>query len=410
MGLWQRLFGERKMTSLDLFRMIGGTRESRTGVSITVDRALQVSTVLACCRVRANGISQVPFNLYQKTGTTRRVATDHPLYMLMHRRPNPWQTAYEFRETLSFHLDLTGNAYIWKGMVGRAREVRSLELIEPHRVRVERNARTAELTYKVHADDGAYREFTQDEIWHIRGPSWNSWLGMDVLAMAREAIGLAVATEGAHADMHKGAARISGMLSVEDTLSKEKFDFLSGWLDAHAEGGSRAGKPIIVDRGAKFTPMAMTGVDAQHLETRKHQVEEICREFGVMPIMVGYSENNATYASAEQMFLAHQVHCLAPIYSRIEQSADKALLSEDDLLNGYYFKFNANAMMRGAAADRSEFYAKALGAGGHGTAYMTVNEIRELEDRDPIAGGDELPKGPPTANTPADNGGPDGTP
>ena len=185
---------------------------------------------------------------------------------------------------------------------------------------------------------------------------------------------------------------------MKEPVCSDKFKFLSDWLDRHSEGGDRAGKPIILNNGAQFTSFAMTGVDAQHLETRKHQIEEICRAWGVMPIMVGHADKTATYASAEQMFLAHVVHTLAPWYERIEQSADINLLSEADRANGYYTKFTPNALMRGAAADRASFYSTALGSGGHGTAWMTRNEVRALEELDAIDGGDEFPTAPEADN------------
>ena len=129
----------------------------------------------------------------------------------------------------------------------------------------------------------------------------------------------------------------------------------------------------------------MSGVDAQHIETRKLQVEEMCRAMRVMPIMIGQADKSATYASAEQMFLAHVVHTLMPWYERIEQSADVNLLSDEDRRAGFYTKFNPNALMRGAAADRGEYYSKALGAGGT-PAWMTQDEVRGLEERAPMGG------------------------
>jgi HK97 family phage portal protein len=390
-----RLFSRKASNSLELFREIYGGRESRAGVSVNVDTALQVATVLACVRVIANGIAQVPFRVYQKSGSTTRAAGDHPLQIAL-SSPNPYQTSFSLRETIAFHAALTGNAFVRKGAVGIARSIRTLEVIEPGRVQVKRS-RDGALTYIVRADDGSTVEFDADAIWHIRGPSWISWLGMDAVKLARDAIGLSVATENAHADMHKGGTRVGGILSVTDKISPERFAFLAAWLDRHSENGDRAGKPIILDGGAKYTPLGMTGVDSQHLETRKHQIEEICREFGVMPIMVGHADKTATYASAEQMFLAHVVYTLSPWYSRIEQSADASLLTEADRAQGYYTKFMPNGLMRGAAQDRAEFYTKALGAGGHGTAWMTPNEVRELEDMDAIEGGDTLLQGQPAS-------------
>lgn len=392
MSFWDRIFRRESkgVSSLDLFREIYGGREARSGQSINWKNAIEVATVLACVRVIANGVSQVPFRVYRETDAGRTLASEHPLHRVIYRSPNPWQTSFSLRETIMYHVLLTGNAFVWKGVVGTNREIRSLEPIEPNRVQVKRE-RDGRIVYRVTADDGETAYFDQSAIWHVRGPSWNAWSGMDAVALARDAIGLSIATESAHADFHKGSARISGLLSMQESVGKEKFEFLSTWLDRHSEGGDRAGKPLVMDQAAKWTPFQMSGVDSQHLETRKHQIEEICRGFGVMPIMVGHADKTATYASAEQMFLAHVVHSLAPWYERLEQSADTQLLSDRDRAAGYYTKFTPNALMRGAAADRAEFYSKALGSGGHGTAWMVPNEVRSLEEMDPIEGGDKLP-------------------
>lgn len=407
MSFWSRLRGAFKgMSTLDLFREVYGGRESRSGVSVTWQNAMEVATVKACVAVIANGVAQVPWKLYRETEGRKEAASDHALHGLLYRKPNGWQTSFTFRETLIWHLALTGNAFVWKGMVGRDRRLVALEPVEPGRVTVKR-ASDGALTYEVRADDGAMRPFDADEIWHIRGASWNSWLGLDATRLARDAIGLSIATEAAHADFHSGGARVSGLLSIKEDVGPEKFTFLSAWLDRHSQGGDRAGKPLVLDGGATFTPFAMTGVDAQHLETRKHQIEEICRAFGVMPIMIGHADKTATYASAEQMFLAHVVHCLSPWYERIEQSANASLLTDAERADGYYTKFNPNGLMRGAAKDRADFYTKALGSGGHGTAWMTRNEVRALEEMDPKEGGDEFPTAPaptPPPTPPASDG------
>jgi HK97 family phage portal protein len=398
---------EKRYGTLDLFRDIYGGRETMSGESVNASRAIEVATVFACIRVIASGIAQVPWRIYQETGNTRQPAKAHPAYELIYRQPNPWQTSYSFRETMMFHVLLTGNAYAWKGMVGSDRRIRRLDLFEPNQVRVVREG--DELRYEVRPDDGPAMVFPQSQIWHIRGPSWNGWLGLDATKLARDAIGLSIATERQHAELHGKGSKIGGLLSVEDNLSAEKFKMLEAWIDQHGSGGARAHKPLIVDRGAKFTPFGMTGVDSQHLETRKHQIEEICRVFGVLPIMVGHADKTATYASAEQMFLAHVVHTLSPWYERIEQSADISLLTNGDRNSGHYTKFTPNALMRGAAKDRAEFYTKALGAGGHGTAWMKVNEVRALEELDPVDGGDEIPAPPePAQPEPAPPAGPTG--
>lgn len=377
-------------SSLELFKEIYGSKASSSGVTVNVNRALQVATVLACCKVIAEGVSQIPWKVYQDKNGAKQPAPEHHLYNVIYRNPNRWQTSFEYRETLMFHTILTGNHYSFVNRVGSAREVRELIPFEPNRVAVER-LKNDTLKYIVRADDGRTQEFPEETIWHVRGPSWNGWHGMDALMLAREAIGLAITTEQAHSSLHKNGAKVSGLLSLKENIGEDRYRFLAAWVDQHASGGARENKPLVLDGSADWKSMQMTGVDTQHIETREHQIEEICRAFRVMPIMVGHADKTATYASAEQMFLAHVVHTLAPWYQRLEQSADINLLSEEDRTAGYYTKFIPNALMRGAAKDRSEFYAKSLGAGGS-PAWMTPNEVRALEEMNPIAGGDELPK------------------
>lgn len=409
-GAW--ISGERKTSSLELFREIYGGKSSRSGATVNAATALEVSTVLACCRVIANGVAQVPWPLLQETDDgRRRKASDHDLYPLLHRRPNRWQTSFEFRETIMFHVLLGYNAYVFVNRVGIARKVVEMVPIEPGRVEVKLLADQS-IEYRVSDGKGGIQTFGADAIWHIRGPSWNGWLGMDGLKLAREAIGLSITLEQGQAEFQKNGAQTSGVLSMKQKLSPERFQFLSAWLDKHLPGGERYGKPLIADDEAKWLATTMTAVDQQLVESRKHQIEEICRAFGVMPIMVGHADKTATYASAEQMFLAHVVHTLSPWYQRLEQSADVNLLSEEDREAGFYTKFNPNALMRGAAKDRAEFYAKALGD-TQKPGWMVRNEVRALEELDPIDGGDVFPElitaadpAKPTDEPPAD---PDGT-
>lgn len=401
MGFRQTLIrwlgGEQKMSSLELFREVYGGRESRAGVAVTPETALEVSTVLSCVRVIANGVSQVPFRLYVGDGNTREVAKDHSLSGLLYRRPNKWQTSYEFRETLVFHLLLLGNAFVFVNRVGSERKVSELIALNPATVTVERRDDLS-LVYRVRSEKGPETVFPADSIWHLRGPSWNGWMGMEAIRYARDAIGLSIALERSHAELHKNGVSSSGLLSVKDPLSPEQYEFLSAWLQRYEIGGDRYQKAMLLDRDAKFTATQMTGVDSQHLETRKHQIEEICRAFGVMPIMVGHADKTATYASAEQMFLAHVVHTLSPWYERIEQSADVNLLTPAEIEKGYYTKFSPNALMRGAAKDRAEFYAKGLGT-GNGKGWLTQNDVRALEEMDRIDDpeADKLPQPPAPA-------------
>lgn len=371
---------------------VASLRSGEDAATITWRRALQVSTVLRCVGVIASGIAQVPFRLYQEQGGKRIVATGHPLNGLISRQPKPHLTSYELRETLMLHVLLTGNAFAFVNRVGTGRQVREIVPLEPGNVSMRRRP-DGEMEYSISSETGGTQLFAADAIWHLRGPSWDSKQGLDPVKNARDAIGLAVALEEGQRDYQRNGAQVGGLLSTKNRISPEKFEFLSAWLDRHQPGGDRAGRPIVLDDGGEYTPMRMTGVDAEVSVTRKIQIEEICRHFGVMPIMVGHADKTATYASAEQMFLAHVVHTLAPWYQRIEQSADINLLSEQELAAGFYTKFVPNALMRGAAKDRAEFYAKALGSGGS-KGWMTQNDVRDLEelDRSDDPEADKLPQ------------------
>jgi HK97 family phage portal protein len=408
MGIFHRIIGfAAKMTSLELFREVyGGGRESTAGVTINTQSALETATALACGRVISEGCAQTPWHLMQERDGRKQVSDD-PLDYVLYRRPNPWQTSFEYRETVLLHAIFCGNAYSFINRVGIAREIRELIPIEPGRVTVKQLPNLS-LQYRVTADTGEAKDFGQDAIWHLRGPSWNSWMGLDAVKMARNALGLAISLEQGQAEFQKNGAKVTGAVSVDGRLDKAQFEQMAAWLDRHQIGGDRSHKPLIADRNAKFLPMTMTGVDQQLIETRRHQIEEICRHFRVMPIMVGHYDKSSTYASAEQMFLAHVVHTLMPWYQRIEQSADVNLLNEEQRRLGLYTKINPNALMRGAAKDRAEYYAKGLGSGG-GKGWLTQNDVRGFEDMDrsdaPEA--DELAqpaKNEPAGTSPVDPG------
>jgi len=393
MGFIDRLLGrkaEEKAVSFDpVWLDFFGARQSKAGVPVSWERALDVSTVFACIRVIAEGVAQVPLRVMKELtdGKGSEPATDHPLYKVLNSKPNQWQTSFALRETMIFHLALTGNAFFYKNIVRN--RVKELIPIDPGCVTITRN-NDYSLTYTVTGIDGRSMDFPQSLIWHIRGPSWDTWRGLDAVRQAREAIGLTIATENTQAEMHANGLQTSGTYSTDQKIDPEKYKQIQAWIAAQI-GGSNRHKPFVIDSGFKWTQQSMSGVDAQHLETRKFQIEEICRSFRVLPPMVGHSGQAMTFASAEQIFLAHVIHTLMPWVVRIEQSIDNDLLDGDED-EGFFAKFNMNSLMRGASADRATFYSKALGAGGS-PAWMTQDEVRAEEDLN-AKGGDaaNLPK------------------
>lgn len=393
MGFWSRLPWNRKNATLELFREVYGSPPVRSGVTVTWKTALEVTAVLRCVAVISDGLSTVPLKLFQKTGSGRVEATDHPLYDLLTTAPNDWQDSLQFRETLAFHMALCGNAFVF---INRVRgQISELLPLEPGRVEVKRET-DWRLRYWITGLDGHREEVPAEAIWHLRGPSWNGYMGLEPVRLTREAIGLSMALEQSHARLHKNGVKPSGVYSIEGTLDKAQHDRLQEIIAQHMAGIDNTGKPLILDRAAKWLSIAMTGVDAQHLETRKHQIEEICRGVGVNPIMVFYSDKTATYASAEQMFIAHAVHTIRPWHRRFESSIRRFILTAEERRAGFYPKFLDNELLRGAAKDRAEYYSKALGSGGT-KGWMTQNEVRDCEEMerstDPEA--DKLPQ--PTA-------------
>jgi HK97 family phage portal protein len=375
MSLLSGIF-ERKYDTYSLFAELFGGKKSATGKTVNINTAIDVSTVFACCRVIGEGIAQIPLKLRQKSsdGRSRVEATNHPLYDKLANKPNRWQTSFEYREMIAWHVMLTGNHYSFVNRLGG--KIVELYPFMPSAVEVSFDG--GELSYEVTAEDGSKRKFPQDSIWHVRGPSLNGWYGLEVVKHAREAIGLAMATEEAVGSLHKNGIMSSGVYSVDGTLNENQYNILSAWIAKHNAGSEMAGMPMILDRAAKWQSTQMTSIDAQSLENRKFQIEEICRFARVLPIMVGHSDKATTYASAKEMFLHHLVHTLAPWYSRLEQSINANLLTENERQSGLYSDFVEEGLLRGSAQETKDVILDMVNGG-----IITVNEGRALLDMNP---------------------------
>jgi HK97 family phage portal protein len=358
---------------------MAGWLSTVTGKTVNVRTAIQVATVFACCRVIGNGMAQVPLKLMKESadGKTRVPAKSHPLYKLLALKPNDWQTSFQLRQMLAWHVELCGNAYVFKN---RSVTGRMLELIPfaPGQVVPRRDLATLEILYDVYGIDGTFKTFTREQIWHLRGPTMDGVEGLDVVKLAREAIGLAMSTEEAVAQLHKNGVRNSGVYSVEGTLSETQHKALTSWVNSNYAGLQNAGKAMILDRGAKFLNTSMSSIDAQSNETRKMQIEQICSFFGVLPIKVGFSDKTATFASAEEMNRAHREDCLAPRWESFEQSAVINLLSDEEQAQGYYVNHTEEGMLRGSAKDTKDIILGYVNGG-----LMTPNEGRGKLDLNP---------------------------
>ena len=388
MAWWRRLLARAiKSSTLDLWRDVFGWQPVKAGVSVTTGTALQVSVVLSCARVIAEGLMQVPLRVMRPAGRGSEPATDHPLYGLLDDQPNEWQTAPEFVEMLTLHAVLCRGAfaYINRAETDNGRVLELLPLM-PGWVTVKRRADWS-VYYEVKlkpATDAATPEVLTigaANMLHIRGPSWDGLVGLDMIQVAREAIGLAIATEEHHARMHDNRAAPGGMLAVEGNLDEAGYKRLRAYIEQEMTGVANSGKTMIADRNAKFTRFDMSGVDAQHIETRRFQIEEICRFMRVFPLMVMQADKTATFASAEQFFGAHVIHTLAPWARRWEKAIKRCIIGRDQ---PEFAKFALQGLMRGDAKSRADFYSRGILDG-----WMTRNEARALEDMNALDGLDE---------------------
>jgi len=383
MSLFFPSLSQKSGSTMDLLREALYGYKSATGKAVNTSTAVQVAAVFAVCRVLGEGVAQVPLKLMReerdaKGRISRNQERVNPLYYLMGSSPNDFQTSFEYREMVVWHAVLAGNHF---SFINRGPRGRILELLpfQPHQVTVKRD-KNWQLTYEVKSDDdGSTQVFPAEAIWHVRGPSWDGWQGLECVRLARDAIGLAMATEEAAAKLHKNGVSPSGVYSVEGTLNDDQYKVLSKWVHAHLAGSDNAGKPLIMDRAAKWVQTAMTGVDAQSLETRRFQIEEICRFARVSPIMVYGSDKASTYAGSSANFLAHLIHTLSPWYQRLEQSMDKNLLTDRERADGLYFNFVEEGLLRANMVETKDILLGYVNGG-----LMTPNEGRAKLDLNPI--------------------------
>jgi HK97 family phage portal protein len=347
------------------------------GQQVTATAALQVATVLACVKVIADGCGTPELHVYREGKDGRReLARNIPEYRLLNRRPNEWQTSLEFRRTMTLHAALTGNALAVKVMAGN--RVRELIPVKPGSYQIERTGRY-QVVFRVHDEFGEVGTFTEDQVLHLPNLQWEFWRGLNAVRLAASAIGLSMAAETSQAKLHENGGRPGGILSTEQKLDAAVVTRLKEMWGAFSRT-ARNGVAVL-DGGLKYFPVAMTGVDAQHVETRRLQVEEVCRAFGVFPIMVGHSDKTSTFASSEAFFAAHTKQTLTTWHRMWAQRLDEFVL---DGAGPLWVEFDTRYLLAGSMKDRA-VWARTMAELG----IYTRNELRDEEGRDPLPGLDE---------------------
>ena len=355
---------------------------STAGKNVNERTAMQMTAVYACVRILSEAIAGLPLHLYRYTDEgSKEKALEHRLYGLLHDEPNPEMTSFVFRETLMTHLLLWGNAYAQIIRNGKG-EVIALYPLMPNKMEVSRDE-NGELYYQYcRSSDEANSKDNQSnvklrpyDVLHIPGLGFDGLVGYSPIAMAKNAIGMAIACEEFGAKFFSNGASPSGVLEHPGIL-KDPAKVRDSWNAAYG-GSSNSHKVAVLEEGMKYTPISISPNEAQFLETRKFQINEIARIFRVPPHMVGDLEKSS-FSNIEQQSLEFVKYTLDPWVIRWEQSLSRVLFTPEEKKT-YFFKFNVEGLLRGDYQSRMTGYATARQNG-----WMSANDIRELEDLDRI--------------------------
>jgi len=360
-----------------------------SGKTVNERTAMQTTAVYACVRILSEAVAGLPLHIYRyRTDGGKERIPLHPLYHLLHDEPNPEMTSFVFRETLMSHLLLWGNAYAQVVRNGRGQAVALYPLL-PSKMDVSRTA-NGELLYTYYRDadetglnpKGGYVTLRRDEVLHIPGLGFDGLVGYSPIAMAKNAIGMSLATEEYGASFFANGANPGGVLEHPGVI-KDIGRVKESWNSAY-QGNGNAHKIAVLEEGMKFQAIGIPPEQAQFLETRKFQINEIARIFRVPPHMVGDLEKSS-FSNIEQQSLEFVKYTLDPWVVRWEQNLQQSLIlpSEKPSL---FIKFNVDGLLRGDYQSRMNGYAV-----GRQNGWMSANDIRELEDMNRISaeeGGD----------------------
>lgn len=394
MTAWWKRLAQRRATSEQnetraislLWKWIHGQLVGTTaGVGVSETSALNLSGVWRAVDLLSSQIGMLPMHLYERTSSnTRQLAVDHPVAKLL-TFPNPEMTPMRLREVLMAHVLLWGNAYCEIEWDWAARPV-ALWPMRPDQVTVERTLspdRTpGELLYRYHSDTQGVFNLPAYRVLHIRGLSLDGVLGISVIGRAREDIGLGIATREYGSRFFSNGGLPGGVLTHPGRLSDEALARLRDDFATRHQGLSNAQRLAILEEGLEYKKIGVPPEDAQFLETRKFQISEIARWFGLKPHKLGDLER-ATFSNIEHQNIEHVTDSLQPWATRIEQEFNHSLLMSSERVR-FYTRIELAGMLRGDTKSRFDAYGIGLDKG-----IYSINEVRALEDLNPVSGGDQ---------------------
>ena len=382
-NLTSRMFGTGCTTgdSFDrLFAANGLTRQSFSGVHVSPKLAMQVCAVYACVRVISETMASIPLVVYRREGGAKQRATDHPLYPLLHHRPNPEQTSFELRETLVAHMVLRGNGYAY---IERSPSGRIIGLWPIHPDHVTPREIEDQIVYDVFAKSRGLLRYPARDILHLKGLSDDGLVGIGLVDALCNQIGSAYAADKYSGDFFANDATPGGAIVIDGPLADTPEDeravkkaIRDDWMaiareDRHA--------PVVFSRGMKWESIGISPRDAQMLETRNFSVTEIARGARVPPSKIFHNIGTDLKGRYEEEALSFVVDCVRPMAVRIEQRLAHSLLDGDDSI---FIEFNLDGLLRGDIKTRYDAYAV-----GWERGWFNADEIRQLENMNPIEGG-----------------------
>ncbi len=383
-GLFRKVFNSTtsKMSVDELLRLIWTANQASSGVSVTAETAMRCSTVFSCVRLLSESVAQLPAKLISldKDGK-RSPASSDPLYYVLLHSPNKWMSAFLYWQFNMSCLLLKG-FFISQIIRSGNGKIMQLIPIHPDNVHEIKQAPDGSLIF-ICMINNAERIFMQSEVFYCYYTTLDGLTPISPINYNKESIGLAMVAEKHGALTFKNAARPSGVIQVPQRLSDEAFKHMKeSWAEAY--GGENTGKPAILEENSVFNPVTMSNEEAQYLDTRRFQKQDICGIFGVPPHMIGDTTQAKGWSTMEQMMTEFVTLSLNPWTVRIEQAIRLCLIPEIEWGNRYV-KFLTTGLLRGDAAARANFY-----NAGIDKRWLTPNEAREREDMNPIEGGDDF--------------------
>jgi HK97 family phage portal protein len=367
--------------------MFAAGGRSASGMHVTPETAMGFIAVYACVKLLSESVAQLPCVLYRKTDNDggREKATDHPLYDMLRNTPNGWQTAFDYHEYQQAGLGLRGNAY---GFIEWSNKGQIQSIIPLNPAKVTTKIGSDRMPVYTVEDEAGLGEIPFRNMHHIAGFKTNPYVGMSPIAAARDGLGLSLATEEHAGLVFANGTKIGGVLEREwkdgaKPLGRDQIDTLKEQWSSLYSGLQNSGKVAVLQDGFKFKSISMSNEDAQLMLSRVHSINEVARLYNIPPHMIQLLDK-ATFSNIESQALQFVMYSMMPNLKRHESSQMRDLLTKKERSDGYYIEYNVSGLLRGDMQTRFESYAQARQWG-----WMSVNDIRRLENLPPIKGGDK---------------------